>query len=208
MPLHFATTLTYPEPITPWNVAELRQAVINGCNVHPGANMVQEGDGSLTDLSRKSYSQVRAHTHTHPGTFKALLGASCRLWPASHQPPTSLARPLSPASPPSGEDSPAPAAPLPKARAPPQSRPLPPVGCGRSAPSPAALPSGLCLLHGAPRGATATAAGPFSGQPRPGTASLVSSPLPWAANSFLLCTAPAARGASPCATSHAPPTPS
>ena len=29
VPLHFATTLTYPEPITPWNVAELRQAVIN-----------------------------------------------------------------------------------------------------------------------------------------------------------------------------------
>ena len=25
VPLHFATTLTYPEPITPWNVAELRQ---------------------------------------------------------------------------------------------------------------------------------------------------------------------------------------
>ena len=27
VPLHFATTLTYPEPITPWNVAELRQVV-------------------------------------------------------------------------------------------------------------------------------------------------------------------------------------
>ena len=80
MPLHFATTLTYPEPITPWNVAELRQAVINGCNVHPGANMVQEGSGELTDLSRKTYSQVRARAHTHPGTFKALL-------PASYQPP-------------------------------------------------------------------------------------------------------------------------
>lgn len=81
MPLHFATTLTYPEPITPWNVAELRQAVINGCNIHPGANMVQEGSGELTDLSRKTYSQVRARAHTHPGTFKALL-------PASYQPRT------------------------------------------------------------------------------------------------------------------------
>ena len=40
VPLHFATTLTYPEPVTAWNVAELRQMVINGPSVHPGANMV------------------------------------------------------------------------------------------------------------------------------------------------------------------------
>ena len=32
----FATKLTYPQPVTPWNVKELRQAVINGPNVHPG----------------------------------------------------------------------------------------------------------------------------------------------------------------------------
>ena len=86
MPLHFATTLTYPEPITPWNVAELRQAVINGCNVHPGANMVQEGSGELTDLSRKTYSQVRARAHT-----RAPLGPSLR-------PPAALLPPSLPAS--------------------------------------------------------------------------------------------------------------
>lgn len=87
VPLHFATTLTYPEPITPWNVAELRQAVINGCNIHPGANMVQEGSGELTDLSRKTYSQVRARAHT-----RAPLGPSGRppaaLLPPSYRPPT------------------------------------------------------------------------------------------------------------------------
>ena len=138
MPLHFATTLTYPEPITPWNVAELRQAVINGCNIHPGANMVQEGSGELTDLSRKTYSQVGVRAHT-----RAPLGPSwgppAVLLPASYQAVRDLA------ARPSAKDSPA-------SRAPPQSRPLPPVGCGRSAPSPAALPSGLCPLHGAPRG--------------------------------------------------------
>ena len=32
----FATGLTYPEPVTHWNVHELRQAVINGPNVYPG----------------------------------------------------------------------------------------------------------------------------------------------------------------------------
>ena len=32
----FATKLTYPQPVTHWNVNELRQAVINGPNTHPG----------------------------------------------------------------------------------------------------------------------------------------------------------------------------
>ena len=41
MHAHVVQVLTFPEPITPWNVAELRQAVINGPNVHPGANLVQ-----------------------------------------------------------------------------------------------------------------------------------------------------------------------
>jgi DNA-directed RNA polymerase I subunit RPA1 len=57
VPIHFARTLTYAEPITPWNVAELRQAVINGPSVHPGANMVQEASGELIDLSRRSAAQ-------------------------------------------------------------------------------------------------------------------------------------------------------
>ena len=32
----FATRLTYPQPVTHWNVKELRQAVINGPKIHPG----------------------------------------------------------------------------------------------------------------------------------------------------------------------------
>ena len=32
----FATKLTYPQPVTAWNVKVLRQAVINGPLVHPG----------------------------------------------------------------------------------------------------------------------------------------------------------------------------
>lgn len=47
----FATKLTYPQPVTPWNVKELRQAVLNGPNVHPGASMVINEDGSRTILS-------------------------------------------------------------------------------------------------------------------------------------------------------------
>lgn len=32
----FAKKLSYPVPVTPWNVAELRKMVMNGPNVHPG----------------------------------------------------------------------------------------------------------------------------------------------------------------------------
>lgn len=32
----FAKKLSYPVPVTTWNVAELRKLVINGPNVHPG----------------------------------------------------------------------------------------------------------------------------------------------------------------------------
>jgi DNA-directed RNA polymerase I subunit RPA1 len=36
IPMVFATSLTYPEPVTHWNVHELKQAVINGPNIYPG----------------------------------------------------------------------------------------------------------------------------------------------------------------------------
>ncbi|KFP41128.1 DNA-directed RNA polymerase I subunit RPA1, partial [Chlamydotis macqueenii] len=56
----FATKLTYPQPVTPWNVKELRQAVINGPKVHPGASMVINEDGSRTVLSASSLTQREA----------------------------------------------------------------------------------------------------------------------------------------------------
>ena len=36
VPMVFATKLTYPQPVTPWNVNDLRMAVINGPQKHPG----------------------------------------------------------------------------------------------------------------------------------------------------------------------------
>lgn len=56
----FATRLTYPQPVTPWNVQELRQAVINGPNEHPGASMIINEDGSRTILSTTSQTQREA----------------------------------------------------------------------------------------------------------------------------------------------------
>ncbi|KAK2982387.1 hypothetical protein RJ640_026230 [Escallonia rubra] len=37
IPPYFALRLTYPERVTPWNVAKLRDAIINGSDSHPGA---------------------------------------------------------------------------------------------------------------------------------------------------------------------------
>ncbi|KAM4586026.1 LOW QUALITY PROTEIN: DNA-directed RNA polymerase I subunit RPA1 [Fundulus diaphanus] len=60
IPMVFATKLTYPQPVTPWNVKELRQAVLNGPNVHPGASMVINEDGGKTILSATSAAQREA----------------------------------------------------------------------------------------------------------------------------------------------------
>uniref|UniRef100_A0A3Q1IV52 DNA-directed RNA polymerase subunit n=1 Tax=Anabas testudineus TaxID=64144 RepID=A0A3Q1IV52_ANATE len=60
IPMVFATKLTYPQPVTPWNVKELRQAVLNGPNVHPGASMVINEDGRKTILSATNFTQREA----------------------------------------------------------------------------------------------------------------------------------------------------
>jgi RNA polymerase Rpb1, domain 2 len=42
LPHYFATNLTYPEPVTTYNYHQLAEAVINGTEVHPGANAVED----------------------------------------------------------------------------------------------------------------------------------------------------------------------
>ncbi|KAK5842828.1 DNA-directed RNA polymerase I subunit 1 [Gossypium arboreum] len=37
IPPYFALRLTYPERVTPWNVVKVREAIINGSEIHPGA---------------------------------------------------------------------------------------------------------------------------------------------------------------------------
>ncbi|KAG5460181.1 MAG: hypothetical protein BJ554DRAFT_7802, partial [Olpidium bornovanus] len=54
VPPVFAVKLTYPEPVTYHNVKELRQAVINGPKVWPGATHVQHEDGEVTALEHLS----------------------------------------------------------------------------------------------------------------------------------------------------------
>ncbi|KAL8225320.1 hypothetical protein R6Q57_017877 [Mikania cordata] len=37
VPPYFALRLTYPERVTPWNAGKLKDAIVNGSNIHPGA---------------------------------------------------------------------------------------------------------------------------------------------------------------------------
>jgi DNA-directed RNA polymerase I subunit RPA1 len=60
VPPVFAKKLTYPEPVTPHNVSELRQAVINGPDTWPGAVQIQNEDGHLVSLEGMTLEQRKA----------------------------------------------------------------------------------------------------------------------------------------------------
>lgn len=50
IPEIFARKLSYPVPVTSWNVQELRKMVMNGPNVHPGANYIERENGFRTAI--------------------------------------------------------------------------------------------------------------------------------------------------------------
>ncbi|KAH3683394.1 hypothetical protein WICPIJ_005613 [Wickerhamomyces pijperi] len=60
VPPVFAVKLTYPEPVTAHNAAELRQAVINGPDKWPGAIQIQNEDGTLVSLIGMTLDQRKA----------------------------------------------------------------------------------------------------------------------------------------------------
>ena len=51
VPRSIARTLTYPEVVTPWNVAQLQELVENGPSELPGARYIIRTDGMRVDLS-------------------------------------------------------------------------------------------------------------------------------------------------------------
>lgn len=54
VPPVFAKKLTYPEPVTPFSFEELKQAVLNGADVWPGAVAVESEQGQVINLRRKN----------------------------------------------------------------------------------------------------------------------------------------------------------
>uniref|UniRef100_A0A182W273 DNA-directed RNA polymerase subunit n=1 Tax=Anopheles minimus TaxID=112268 RepID=A0A182W273_9DIPT len=64
IPTRFAKKLTYPVPVTPWNVAELRRWVLNGPDVYPGANMIEEANGRVSKISASNVTQRESMAKT------------------------------------------------------------------------------------------------------------------------------------------------
>lgn len=50
IPTVFAKKLSYPQPVTPWNIREMRTRVENGAFKLPGATFIEDDRGNLIDL--------------------------------------------------------------------------------------------------------------------------------------------------------------
>ncbi|RMD40401.1 hypothetical protein DV735_g4715, partial [Chaetothyriales sp. CBS 134920] len=60
VPLVFAKKLTFPEPVTAANYDAMAKAVINGCDKWPGAAALENENGMVMSLKRKTLEQRRA----------------------------------------------------------------------------------------------------------------------------------------------------
>lgn len=63
VPEVFAKKLTYPVPVTNWNITELRTLVKNGPDCHPGANFIEDNKGYKTvipgdEVKRESMAKL------------------------------------------------------------------------------------------------------------------------------------------------------
>uniref|UniRef100_T1JBE4 DNA-directed RNA polymerase I subunit RPA1 n=1 Tax=Strigamia maritima TaxID=126957 RepID=T1JBE4_STRMM len=75
IPEVFAKKLVYPQLVTPFNVNELRQAVINGPDIHPGATMVENSDGTRVRLDKSEVNRTAIAVQLlTPGVNKELDG--------------------------------------------------------------------------------------------------------------------------------------
>ncbi|EMR09607.1 hypothetical protein PNEG_02190 [Pneumocystis murina B123] len=72
IPPVFAMKLTYPEPVTSYNIDLLRHAVINGPEKWPGAIQVQLEDGYMISLLKKTFEErvAIANTLLTPQTYR------------------------------------------------------------------------------------------------------------------------------------------
>ncbi|XP_058828813.1 DNA-directed RNA polymerase I subunit RPA1 isoform X2 [Topomyia yanbarensis] len=64
IPVTFAQKLTYPVPVTSWNVTELRKMVLNGPDVYPGANMIEDSNGQISKISSINVTQRQSMAKT------------------------------------------------------------------------------------------------------------------------------------------------
>ncbi|EER42274.1 DNA-directed RNA polymerase I [Histoplasma capsulatum H143] len=82
VPLVFAKKLTYPEPVTNHNYWELKNAVINGPDVYPGAAAVENEVGQVVSLKFKSQEErlAIANMLLSPSNFKMKRSRSKKVY--------------------------------------------------------------------------------------------------------------------------------
>ena len=54
VPIHVAKVLTYPERVHKANIELMRKHVMNGVNVHPGANFIVQPNNSKRSVTTQS----------------------------------------------------------------------------------------------------------------------------------------------------------
>ncbi len=62
VPVHIAKIMTYPERVNRYNVKKMQQCVVNGPDVHPGANFIRPGDGKYAKKLAYGNRQLMAST--------------------------------------------------------------------------------------------------------------------------------------------------
>lgn len=75
LPLYFSMKLCFPEPVTAQNVDQLKQFVLNGPDVYPGANFVEDEFGNIVELRNKKIraseaSRLLTVSDTAPRRYK------------------------------------------------------------------------------------------------------------------------------------------
>ncbi|XP_059472140.1 DNA-directed RNA polymerase I subunit RPA1 [Neocloeon triangulifer] len=69
IPEAFALKLTFPTPVTPWNVDEMRKLVLNGPYKHPGAVLIENENGTISNLREESQRAAWAKRLLAPSEF-------------------------------------------------------------------------------------------------------------------------------------------
>ncbi|CAH8386687.1 unnamed protein product [Eruca vesicaria subsp. sativa] len=77
IPPCFALNLTYPERVTPWNVEKLREAIINGPDIYPGATLYSDKESTrkLPECRKARIAIARKLPSSRGVTTK--LGKTC-----------------------------------------------------------------------------------------------------------------------------------
>ena len=85
MPIHVAKVMTYPDRVTKANIELMRKLIINGCDVHPGANFIQQQNTQFKRYDTSLFAKIlssgfSARSHTNQLTQLQELAKHLKFW--------------------------------------------------------------------------------------------------------------------------------